>query len=143
MAEDVALGIALLVLMGAMPLVLIELLVNAGKLTFWASDRLREMHARRHPQPPGRPVQKIAADLRRLSTLARDPAPISAARRLGVQRAYDDTLAEACRALGLEQRLAELDGLDRDLERLRLEGALEASGLVLRGPHPRHPHEQT
>lgn len=136
------LGIALLVALGVAPIALVEILVNAGKISFWTADRWRSYRSTRNPQASGRPVEKIAADLRRLSAMVTDPDPMPAARRLGVRQAYDMTLVEACTALGIEQRLGQLTGVDQDLERLRVETAAQAAGLALRSPGRRHPHEQ-
>lgn len=44
---------------------------------------------------------------------------------------YDDALAAACLCLGVEHHLAEVSGLDLEIERLRVEGALIAAGLTL------------
>lgn len=81
-----------------------------------------------------RPVEQIAADLRRLAAALGNIAHGTPhARRLGLLLAYDDTLIAACRALGLPQSLSELPrGLDRELERLRVEESLESAGLRFR-----------
>lgn len=44
---------------------------------------------------------------------------------------YDDALIAACLCLGVRHHLDELSGLDREIERLRVEGALIAAGLTL------------
>lgn len=44
---------------------------------------------------------------------------------------YDDALAAACLCLGVEHHLDQLSGLDLEIERLRVEGALIAAGLTL------------
>ena len=41
-----------------------------------------------------------------------------------VIEAYDDRLRAACRALGIPEHLAELTGVDREIERVRVEGVL-------------------
>lgn len=46
--------------------------------------------------------------------------------------AYDEQLRMASRYLGVVEYLSELHGVDRDLERLRVEGELQAAGLYLR-----------
>ncbi|WP_127502213.1 hypothetical protein [Actinoplanes solisilvae] len=46
-----------------------------------------------------------------------------------VHRAYDEQLELACEALSLTTHLASLEGLDREIERVRIEGLLERSGL--------------
>lgn len=80
------------------------------------------------------PLERIAADLRRLSAaLGQIERGTPNVRRVALALAYDDTLAAACRALDLPQSLCELPlGLDRELERLRVEAALEAAGLRFR-----------
>ena len=40
-------------------------------------------------------------------------------------------LAQACRCLGLCEHLCDLHGVDLEIERLRVEGELQAAGLVL------------
>jgi hypothetical protein len=61
------------------------------------------------------------------------PAGLSFARFEGVRLAYDQVLAEACRALGIEHLLGVLGpGVDLDLERERVEAALDRAGLPCR-----------
>jgi hypothetical protein len=45
---------------------------------------------------------------------------------------YDEALAAACRCLGISEHLGEVSGLDLEIERLRVEGALTDAGLHLR-----------
>jgi hypothetical protein len=80
----------------------------------------------RSTQPP---IEQIASDLRRLGRqrlglATRNPIWFEA-----VRRAYDDRLQLACGCLGIRHHLAELDGLDLEIERLRVEGELRAAGL--------------
>jgi hypothetical protein len=90
------------------------------------------------PAPPvltdNPPVERIAADLRRLSCeMDCLPPGISAVKRRAVRLAYEDRLIAACRALEVPHALDELnDGLDRELERLQVEEALEHAGLRFR-----------
>lgn len=86
-------------------------------------------------RPVHRPLQDVAADLRRLSRqLGRVPAGAPMARRRGLQAAYDDVLIEAAGQLELPTTLGgEVPGVARDVERLRLEAVLEDAGLALRG----------
>jgi hypothetical protein len=91
------------------------------------------------PEPPPRvPLEKIAADLCRLTTAIRDvPPEASRARKHGLLLAYDDVLAKAALALDVPEVLTELSlGMDRDLERMRVEGALRTVGLRF-GPRKR------
>ena len=68
------------------------------------------------------------------SAAVRDlPRGMSRARQRGMLMAYDDVLVATALALDVPQALDTLPpGLDRDLERVRVEGALEAAGLRLR-----------
>jgi hypothetical protein len=76
------------------------------------------------------PIEKIAADLRRLAR-ARRLAASGSVREHAVTTVYDRRLAQACRSLELEHALVDTDGLDHELERLRVEAALTRAGLVL------------
>ena len=81
--------------------------------------------------PPLVPIAQVAADLRRLNRLRGGVATRSAVWFIAVHRAYDDRLGTACHQLQVEQYLDGLIGVDLDLERLRVEGALREAGLVL------------
>ncbi|MGY1591206.1 hypothetical protein ACI789_03130 [Geodermatophilus sp. SYSU D00965] len=83
--------------------------------------------------PSSRPIELVAADLRRLSgQLARVPAGAPMARRRGLQAAYDDVLLEAARILEVPHTLTDRpSGSARDAERLRLQSALADAGLVV------------
>ncbi len=85
------------------------------------------------PAPAGRPLELVAADLRRLGgQLARVPAGAPMARRRGLQAAYDDVLVEAARLLQVPHSLTGAPpGRARDVERLRLEAALTDAGLAV------------
>lgn len=82
--------------------------------------------------PPGPPIERIAADLRRIRTALRQaPCGTPAARLRGWRAAYDDVLVAGCRALDLEQSLdGALSPLRRDLERERVERMLVRGGLL-------------
>lgn len=83
------------------------------------------------PAPIGPPIERIAADLRRLHRQRLEIATRSPVWFTAVQRAYDERLCLACRSLGIEQHLNSLEGLDREIERVRVEGELVAAGMVL------------
>ncbi|GGM33508.1 hypothetical protein GCM10011608_17520 [Micromonospora sonchi] len=89
-----------------------------------------------------RPLERIAADLRCLRRDRIGGTGPAAVWHSGVLDAYDDRLRLACRALGITEYLAELAGVDRQLERVRVEGELDAAGLRLPanrpGQHERH-----
>lgn len=76
-------------------------------------------------------LEVIAADLHRLGA-ARAAQTHNRQMHAALVASYDRRLVLACAALGLRQHLAELDGLDKDIERVRVEGALLTAGLVLR-----------
>jgi hypothetical protein len=83
------------------------------------------------PQPPGRPIEAIAADVRRLGQEFRYlPAGASFTRFEARRRAYDLALAEACRALDIAHLLEVLPpGADLDRERDRVELVLDYAGF--------------
>lgn len=81
-------------------------------------------------QPAGPPLEQIAADLHRLG-FARLSCVPGSTRYNAATRAYDHRLMHACRALEIDEHLSEVEGVDLDLERLRVEGQLIESGFVL------------
>jgi hypothetical protein len=87
------------------------------------------------PAPVGMPLERIAADLRRLRAEAsHHPPGMPMAKYRGAVAAYDDALVDACRALQLTNELPSLpDGVERESERLRVEYELERAGINLRG----------
>ncbi|GID30173.1 hypothetical protein [Paractinoplanes brasiliensis] len=81
--------------------------------------------------PP--PIEWLARDLRRLDRQRRGGITLESELLLeAVMRAYDERLCLACECLGVQENLRPLDGMDREIERVRVEGALEAAGLALR-----------
>ena len=89
-------------------------------------------------QPVGRPIEDLAASLRRiqqwLDAYAESrPMPGKATKVIAATNAYDRVLVEACQALQVSEGLDGTDGLDREAERLRMQSALVDAGLVLRG----------
>jgi len=87
------------------------------------------------PMPEGRPIEVIAADLRRLGVRFHGLDPhASFAKVAAVQGAYDRTLSECCAALGLTHLLGVLTGgPELDAERRRVEEQLAGCGVRL--PH--------
>ena len=88
----------------------------------------------RKPEPATRlPIERIARNARRLrAELATLPSGTPMARRRGLSYAYDDLLADACRALDVPDTISGMaPGLERDHERLNLEHRLEEVGLRL------------
>ena len=97
------------------------------------------------PVPTGPPLEKLAADLRRLRPMARSPKPggadgPAARHRRGVRQRARWTRPGRSRC---RPHLTELpEGIDREAERLRLEHALELAGSQLaraRRPPSRRP----
>lgn len=76
-------------------------------------------------------IEQIAADLRRLHTQRLGVAGRSRVWQNAVRQAYDDRLRLACDCLGVSEHLCDLQGVDLEIERLRVEGELQAAGLVL------------
>ncbi|MGC1214933.1 MAG: hypothetical protein WA890_27195 [Micromonospora sp.] len=87
-----------------------------------------------------RPLEQIAADLRRLGGHRLAAADRSVVWHGAVIDAYDERLRAACQALDIAQHLSELDGVDREIERVRVEGLLHAAGVSL--PAARAGHRQ-
>ena len=141
-ATSVAVGVIKLVAAALLPVALLYVMLNFGKISRVVLRVLRRCHLaprpRPDPPPPLVPLEKIIADLCRLSTSLRDvPPQASRARKRGVLLAYDDVLAKAALALDVPQALGELPlGMDRDLERIRVESDLHAAGLQF-GPRKR------
>jgi hypothetical protein len=141
-STSLASGIVKLALAATFPVLTIWLVLHMGMIgrtTVRVLRRLRIVPPPKPPPPPPRvPLEKIAADLCRLSTALRDvPPEASRARKHGLLLAYDDVLGKAALALDVPQSLSVLRlGLDRDLERLRVEGALRDGGLRF-GPRKR------
>jgi hypothetical protein len=88
----------------------------------------------------GPAIEQIAADLRRLDRQRHGGVTTeSAAWLAAVLRAYDDRLTLASRCLGVSEHLHLLEGIDREIERVRVEGELQAAGLALRSVAHRPP----
>jgi len=95
--------------------------------------RLRRRLPRPDETPHVPPIERIGSDARRLRAELRTLGPgTPMARRIGISRAYDDVLIDACLALGVPDTLTGLaPGIERESERLRVEQELEAVGLRL------------
>lgn len=130
--QTVTAGLGQLALATGVPVLAFYLLLNAGRI----ADRVRRLT---RPVPPGLPtrppIEALVRDLRRLAReLATVPPGATQVRRRGLQLAYDEVLISACAALEVEHRLLDSPlGWTRDLERLRVESALESCGVRI---HP-------
>ncbi len=105
-------------------------------LAFWAAaiaverSGRRPRRARATPVAVGRPLERLVADLRRLeeeySRISRSGEPHRAKRLRAVGLAYDDTLRDCCRVVGLpEPSTPPLSAVSR----LQTEAALAQSGV--------------
>ncbi|TDV46330.1 hypothetical protein [Actinophytocola oryzae] len=120
-------------------LVLLAIAVIAPSLLFWAIVRVprtvdavgAHLRARRGPVPTAPPIERLAADLRRVHrTLAEFPPGTPALRRRATRQAYDALLAQACAAVDVPHRLDGMaEGVDREVERLRVAQALRDAGV--------------
>ena len=141
-ATSVVVGVIKLVAAALMPVALLYVTLNFGKVSRAVLRVLRWCRLvpkpKPGPPPPLVPLEKITTDLCRLSTAMRDvPPEASRARKHGLLLAYDDVLGKAAIALDVPQALAELPlGMDRDLERMRVESDLRDAGLQF-GPRKR------
>lgn len=118
----------------AVPPLVIWALLNAEKIGRRAVAHRCHLLRAQPVLTYGPPVERIAASLRRLSwEMKHMPPGTPVVKRDAVRMAYDDVLIAACRALEVPHFLDGLDGeLDRELERLRVEAALDQAGLQFR-----------
>jgi hypothetical protein len=110
------------------------LLVHAAELRERGMRGAQLIGLRKTPVlPDGMPIERIAADLRRIRRQARRPvAGMPMARRVAIVAAYEETLLDACRALDVPTELDRItDALERESERLRTEAELERAGVDL------------
>ena len=83
-------------------------------------------------------LEQAAAELHRLHRQRSLEAAYGSEKWLAaIANAYDAWLQVACQYLAVTHHLARLDGLDRDIERLRVEAELVAAGLELPSGPPR------
>jgi hypothetical protein len=95
-----------------------------------AAEHRRTLKALRRVQ--GAPLERLAADLRRLREVLRADAHRSAAQQLGNRMAYDHLLMQACSMLEIEHELGDdTNGFERDIERFRVEAELERAGVTV------------
>ena len=127
--------IAALIALVSLPCLLALAVIRVDELIELAAHATRRWWRRARgvqPKVDLPPIEHLAADLRRLNRQRLGIATRSSVWFDAVQHAYDDRLRAACRALDIEQHLSGLDGIDLEIERVRVEGALADAGLVLR-----------
>lgn len=119
---------------------LFAIAVLAPTLFFWMLVRLPrvvdvvgERIRRRRVQPTSLPIEQLAADLRRVhKLLVQCPDGTPMVRRVATRDAYDELLRQACTAVDVRHELDELpEGMERDIERLRVQEALRDAGLTI------------
>jgi hypothetical protein len=130
---------AALVLSGAVALLILhaERIARAvGRLIDAGEELIPGARVDRPPPPPlpgsSRPIELIAQDVHRLRWRFRTlpVRGVAYAKTVGVRRAYDDALVEACVSLEIVTLLGVLpDGPELDSERDRVERLLDAYGL--------------
>jgi len=133
--QPILLGVISYVLIAFSPLVLIWLGLRLAKIIDAVRDR-RAAH-QRAASPPGQPLERLAADLRRLRAELTSGAPTNNLRHTALHMAYDSVLLDTCASLRIPTELATAAGPDRDLERLRAEAAIQDAGVQLHTPHRR------
>jgi hypothetical protein len=94
------------------------------------AERRRNLRAMRRQQ--GVPLEQVAANLRRLRGVLTVDEHRSAVHQIGDRVAYDQVLIQASEMLQIEHDLAKHSaGMERNIERLRVEAELERAGVVL------------
>lgn len=113
--------------------VVAALIAWTGPTVRWVARRWARYRAVRHPETGRRPLQVVAADVRRLGRqISLVPAGVPMVRRRALAAAYDDVLIEAAVLLEIPNELRTTPvGPAHDVERLRLLAALEAAGLAV------------
>lgn len=97
-----------------------------------SKDHRRGIRAMRRQR--GVPIEEVAATLRRLRVAVANDAHRSAAHQMGNRLAYDRVLIDACQMLDIQHHLLnDSIGIERDLERFRVEAELEGAGVVISG----------
>jgi hypothetical protein len=86
---------------------------------------------RRRPVTPS--LESVVGNLRRLRREVRGRPPTQV-RHLALLAAYDDTLMQACRIVGVDAPLTEATESDRPFARLLTEAQLEDAGIALDPP---------
>jgi hypothetical protein len=94
-----------------------------------AREHRRNVRALRHQH--GIPLEQLVADLRRLRSAIACDEHRSAAHQMGNRMAYDRVLMQICAMLNVSHDLdGDSGGMERDIERFRVEAELERAGVV-------------
>jgi hypothetical protein len=87
----------------------------------------------RRRRPPGPTLESVVGHLRRLRREVRGKHPTQV-RHLALLSAYDDTLLQACRIVGVDAPLTAASESERPFARLLTEAQLEEAGIALDPP---------
>lgn len=98
----------------------------------------RNIDLSRLDRPDRQPLEQLATELRRLRGHRVGGYERSTVWHEAALATYDSRLRLACAALGITQHLDELTGVDREIERVRVEGLLHQGGLILPAARPEH-----
>ena len=130
---------AALVLSGAVALLILRadrIVAALGRLLDAGEEMIPGARVDRPPPPPlpgfSRPIELIAQDVHRLRGRFRTMPVrgVAYVKKVGVRRAYDDALVEACTSLEIVTLLGVLpDGPELDAERDRVERELDSYGF--------------
>jgi hypothetical protein len=137
-----AIAVSIMILVPIGVVMLYDLLAGRwdGSIARWKESRQQSAQRRRNLRKMrdqhGVPLEQVAANLRRLRVVLTGDAHRSAAHQMGNRLAYDQVLIQACEMLEIEHDLGgESAGMERDIERLRVEAELEGAGVVLSERH--------
>lgn len=125
--------VAPLLKIGGTVAVVAALIAWTGPTARWIHLRWERRRAAGHPELGRRPLQVVAADVRRLGRqIALVPAGAPMARRRALAAAYEDVLIEAAVLLDVPNDLRTAPpGPVRDAARLRLLADLQEAGLAV------------
>jgi hypothetical protein len=133
MDTRVLVGLLEVVALAAAPVVMVSLLVRTPQIYERSVTLGRRVNLLHTPptRPSAPPIEKLAADLRRLRPECRSAHPDArSAKQRRTVASYDSVLIATARALDVDTTLGDLaEGMDREVERRRLEQALETAGL--------------
>jgi hypothetical protein len=129
MSDTVTTNVVLTCIAVAAPTLVFWGLVRVPRLVDVIGERIRGRRA----VPKSLPIEQLAADLRRVHRLlVQCPDGTPMVRRVATRDAYDELLRQACVAVDVEHELDELpEGIERNMERLRVEEALRSAGLTI------------
>lgn len=128
--QSVLLGLVFYLLVAATPTLFVWAAVRLLPVVFGA---LVDVRLRRRPPERRASLECVVGSLRRLRRELRCGPP-SQTRRLALLSAYDDTLVQACRLVGVDPPLADAAPAERPFARLLTEAQLEEAGIAIDPP---------